>query len=271
MKPFLKWAGGKQRLAPHILRLLPPGTRLIEPFVGSAALFLASEHRRALLGDANADLIAVYQALQAEGERFIADCAALFGAEANTRVCYDARRDAFNRSRDLAERARLFVYLNKHCYNGLCRYNSRGAFNVPFGRYARPGFPAAEMSAFLQRLRASDEVRFVHAPFTELMAAAGPGDVLYCDPPYVPLSPTARFTAYSASPFGGAEQLELAAHAAALASRGVPVLISNHDTPATRALYAGAARIESLQVRRHISRDGATRGSAAELLALYLP
>jgi DNA adenine methylase len=267
-KPFLKWAGGKARLAAQILALLPPGERLVEPFVGSAALFLAAPHRRALLADANGDLIAVYRTLQREGEGFIAACRPLFTPEANTRACYEARRAAFNAARDEGARARLFVYLNKHCYNGLCRYNKRGEFNVPFGRYAGPGFPEAELRAFLRRLAAA-ETTFVHAPFAQVMAQAEAGDVLYCDPPYVPLSATAHFTAYSAAPFGPAEQELLAEQARQLARRGVPVLISNHDTPATRALYHDATVVEALQVRRHISRDGATRASVGELLVLY--
>jgi DNA adenine methylase len=268
-KPFLKWAGGKQRMTSRLIALLPPGDRLVEPFVGSAALFLASSHRRALLADANRDLIDVYRALQDEGEEFIAACRVLFGPEANTRESYDARRLQFNASRDPRERARLFVYLNKHCYNGLCRYNRKGAFNVPFGRYVRPGFPEAEMVAFLQRLRDADEVTFVHAPFGPVLDSTQPGDVVYCDPPYVPLSATAHFTAYSATPFGVAEQAALARAAGQLAARGVPVLISNHDTPETRALYRNATTLEALQVRRHISCSGATRGTADELLALF--
>ncbi|MGL4650769.1 MAG: Dam family site-specific DNA-(adenine-N6)-methyltransferase [Caldilineaceae bacterium] len=269
MKPFLKWAGGKQRLTPRILSLLPAGERLIEPFVGSAALFLASGHRLALLGDTNRDLIAVYQALQQEGEAFVEACRSLFTPEANTRECYESRRAAFNRSRESGERARLFVYLNKHCYNGLCRMNRRGEFNVPFGRYVRPGFPEAEMLAFLRRLQRCDAVQFVHEPFEQVMQQAGVGDVVYCDPPYVPLSATAHFTAYGAAPFGAAEQSELANQAESLARRGVPVLISNHDTPETRRLYAAATRLEAFSVRRHISCAGATRGHADELLALY--
>jgi DNA adenine methylase len=268
MKPFLKWAGGKFRLVERIRSLLPPGTRLIEPFVGSGAVFLNTDYPRALLADANPDLITLYQILQRDGEGFIAACRALFTPEANTRAVYDERRACFNATQDSWQRAALFVYLNKHCYNGLCRYNSAGEFNVPFGRYQRVSFPQAEMEEFWRRAQGAE---FLCAPFAAVMAQAQPGDVVYCDPPYVPLSATAHFTAYSKDGFGAAEQAALAAAAEALAVRGVPVLLSNHDTSLTRRLYANASRLEAFAVRRHISCQGDARGHAAELLALYLP
>ncbi len=265
MKPFLKWAGGKHRLVERIRALLPPGRRLIEPFVGSGAVFLNTDYPAYLLADSNADLINLYTRLQAGGEPFIEACADLFTPQANSRAIYDERRRTFNATSDQELRAMLFVYLNKHCYNGLCRYNSKGAFNVPFGRYASVGYPAAEMRAFQRK---AQEARFVCADFQVVMRRAQPGDVLYCDPPYVPLSDTAHFTAYGARPFGADAQDALAAAAQELAQRGVAVLISNHDTPHTRALYAGA-QIDSFSVRRTISCDAATRGNTGELLALF--
>lgn len=267
MKPFLKWAGGKYRLVARIQALLPPGARLIEPFVGSGALFLNSDYPAYLLGDANPDLINLYTRLRAGGDAFVAASAALFTPEANCRAVYDARRAAFNAEEDGAARARLFVYLNKHCYNGLCRYNSKGQFNVPFGQYATVAFPEQEMRGFQRKAQAA---RFVCADFVTLMRQAQPGDVVYCDPPYVPLSSTAHFTSYSACPFAAEAQTTLAAEARVLARRGVPVLISNHNTPYTRDLYAGAQMV-CFDVRRSISCNAATRGDASELLALFSP
>lgn len=268
MKPFLKWAGGKYRLVPTIRALLPPGRRLIEPFVGSAAVFLGTDYPTALLGDANPDLINVYRHLQDGGEVFIGECAALFDADANCAEIYFRRREQFNASCDPLERARLFVYLNKHCYNGLCRYSRTGRFNVPFGRYCSVAFPEVEMRAFARRASTAE---FVCAPYGGILELAGPGDVVYCDPPYVPLSATANFTAYSALAFGAGEQKKLAEDAARAAQRGAIVLISNHDTPETRGLYRHATQIRTVEVRRNISRDGATRGLVSEILALYLP
>ncbi len=265
MKPFLKWAGGKQRVAARICALLPHGQRLIEPFVGSGALFLNADFPAYLLADANADLINLYTRLRDGGETFIADCARLFTPEANSRDVYDERRHTFNTTHDQALRAQLFVYLNKHGYNGLCRYNRAGGFNVPFGRHVSVGFPAAEMRAFQHK---AQQAAFLCADFADVMRGARRGDVIYCDPPYVPLSATANFTAYSAAGFGAADQVALAEMARALATRGVPVLISNHNTPWTQALYAGA-HIECFNVTRSISRDATSRGATGELLALF--
>jgi DNA adenine methylase len=265
MRPFLKWAGGKYRVLTRIRALLPPGARLVEPFVGSGAVFLNTEYPAALLADLNPDLISLYAVLQRHGPAFIDAASKLFGPDANTPDRYYAARTRFNASRDVWERAVLFVYLNRHGYNGLCRYNAAGEFNVPFGRYRRPYFPAEEMRAFWERSRSAT---FVGADFREVMAGAVPGDVVYCDPPYVPLSPTANFTDYAAGGFGARDQEDLATLAVALARRGVPVLISNHDTPTTRRLY-GPAQLERFAVQRSISRDGHNRGAAAELLALF--
>jgi DNA adenine methylase len=221
-----------------------------------------------LLADANHDLINLYSRLRNGGETFISACETLFTVEANTRPVYDARRQQFNGSRDGEERAKLFVYLNKHCYNGLCRFNSRGEFNVPFGRYAHVGFPELEMQSFAVRAQAAE---LVCADFVHVMGQARRGDVVYCDPPYVPLSGTAHFTSYSAGGFGPDQQEALARAATELAQRGVTVLISNHDTEWTRRLYHQADHLEAFGVRRHISCDGASRSDAKELLALFMP
>lgn len=267
MKPFLKWAGGKYRLVERIRAQLPSGSRLIEPFVGSGAVFLNTDYPAYLLADANSDLINLYTRLRDGGEAFVAACAALFTPQANDRTVYAARRREFNATTDEAVRAHLFVYLNKHCYNGLCRYNSHGEFNVPFGRYAGVGFPAAELRAFQRKAQAAT---LVCDDFVRVLRAAQAGDVVYCDPPYVPLSSTAHFTSYGATPFGMDAQEALAAEAAALARRDVAVLISNHDTPTTRALYA-TAQVDCFSVRRTISCDAATRGETGELLAYFAP
>ncbi|MCL6593451.1 MAG: Dam family site-specific DNA-(adenine-N6)-methyltransferase [Alicyclobacillus sp.] len=265
MKPFLKWAGGKYRLVQHIKRRLPPGQRLIEPFAGSAAVFLNTEYPAYVLADVNHDLIRVYETLRTHGDAFIAACQALFVPKNNTAERYYELRAEFNTTADAWRKAVLFVYLNRHGYNGLCRYNGRGQFNVPFGRYKQPYFPAAEMRYFAQK---AQRVTFTCADFRTLLAAAQPGDVIYCDPPYVPLSATAHFTDYAAGGFGPADQHDLAELAKALADRGIPVLISNHATAFTEAAYA-AADVEYIQVRRTISCDAANRGMAREVLALF--
>jgi len=266
-KPFLKWPGSKSRLANELRHALPGGRRLIEPFVGSGAVFLANAHRYTsiIAADINPDLIALYTLLQAEGEKFIDECAALFSTHTNREDSYYRLRDEFNATTEPRRRAALFVYLNRHGFNGLCRYNRAGEFNVSFGRHTRPHFPRAEMLDFHRLTR---RVQFRVADFRSSMAEAGPGDVVYCDPPYVPLTPTASFTGYASEPFTLDEQRALVDEARDAAQRGAIVLLSNHDTPETRALYAGA-HIRALQVRRSIAASAHSRGLVPELIATF--
>lgn len=195
-KPFLKWAGGKARLATFIAANLPqkPLKRLIEPFVGSAALSLALDFEAYLLNDTNPDLINLYHILQQEKQPFIDYARSFFTPKNNQENRFYALCEQFNQSQDTAERSALFIYLNCHAFNGLCRYNSKGGFNVPFGRYAAPYFPEAEMLGFIRK---SDRIELLCGDFQTALDGANDDDVVYCDPPYVPLSKTASFTAYA--------------------------------------------------------------------------
>jgi DNA adenine methylase len=268
-RPPLKWAGSKYRLIPQIRRLLPEGSRLVEPFVGSGAVFLNTQYDRYLISDANADLILFYKTLKREKKFFIDQARKYFVPRNNAAKRYYALRDEFNASRENdPNRAALFLYLNKHGYNGLCRYNASGELNVPFGRYQAPYFPEREMNAFVER---AQRITIMKRDFENVLNECVAGDVVYCDPPYVPLSTTSNFTSYSAGGFGHEDQQRLASLAQKTAARGVPVLISNHDTSVTRELYAAASKIGYLDVRRLISCNSAKRQYAAELLALFLP
>jgi DNA adenine methylase len=265
----LKWAGAKTKLLPSIRAAAPPeAKRLVEPFVGSGAVGLNLGYPRNVLADANGDVISVYTALQREGDAFIECCAPLFVAENNCSSAFYALREEFNRTDDPRRKAALFVFLNRHGYNGLCRYNTKGKFNAPFGRYDGPRLPRDRMRVFhtfLQRC----ELR--HADFRDVMAGTGTGDFVYCDPPYVPASATANFTGYARAGFTHADQLELAACCRAAAARGAYVLISNHDTPGTRELYRDADECHELVVARRISCKSATRMPARELLVVFRP
>lgn len=268
MKPFLKWAGGKARIAGRIKAVLPPGRRLVEPFVGSGALFLSVEFPAYLLADANCDLINCYRQLQQGGAAFVDLCATYFTPANNQPDAYYALRAHFNTTTNAVEKAAIFVYLNRHGYNGLCRYNASGGFNVPFGKYTKPYFPRGEMVDFWQK---AVRCEFVVADFVTTIQATARGDVVYCDPPYVPLSVTANFTSYSADGFSLESQERLAQEAEAAARRGVPVVISNHDVPFTREIYAGADTHMFFTVQRNISCDRLNRSAAAEMLAVFTP
>ena len=267
IKPFLKWPGGKFGLLDKIQNRLDDGKRLIEPFVGSGAVFLNSHYKKYLLADTNPDLINLYLHLQQEGEAFIEYCQSFFTQKNNCETKYYSFRKKFNQTEDSRLKSALFIYLNRHCYNGLCRYNSKHEFNTPFGRYKKPYFPENELHAFHL---ASKKATFIHASFVETMKKAKAGDVIYCDPPYVPLSKTAYFTDYFSGGFAWEDQIELASWATKLSRKGIPVIISNHNTNNTRTLYKEAgASTEHFMVRRTISCNTSSRNKVGELLAVF--
>ena len=266
-RPFLKWAGNKFQILGAILAALPKSERLVEPFAGSGAVFLNAGSPRYLVADTNPTLIDSFLELKKDSVGFIKDCRVLFSAKNNTEVRFYELRDEFNKTKNSRRKAELFIYLNRHCFNGLCRFNRKGEFKVPFGRYTAPKFPEKELGAFAAKAKSAE---FRCQDFMSTMDSCRKGDVVYCDPPYVPLSPTASFTAYSLGGFGEKQQRELADMARGLVRKGLTVVISNHDTPLTRELYAGAA-LQTIDVQRFISCDGANRGKAKELIAIFSP
>lgn len=269
MKPFLKWPGGKYRQVERICIQLGEGRRLVEPFVGSAAVFLNTNFERYLLADCNADLIHLYRQLQTEGETFIRYCKRFFTPQTNQKTVYYKNRECFNKTRNRRLRSALFLYLNRHGYNGLCRYNASGEFNVPFGRYDQPYFPEKEMRFFYDK---ANHARFIHASFSETMQQVKAGDIVYCDPPYAPLSATAYFTDYSRGGFGWEHQIELAEWAGRLSRNGNRVVISNHNIESITDLYsARGAAMDTFKVRRTISCRASQRVRVGELLAVFQP
>lgn len=267
-RAFLKWAGGKYNLVEPITALLPDGNKLVEPFVGAGSVFLNTDYPSYVLNDVNPDLIALFKFIKRRPQTFINDARKLFTSKVNSADAYYALRKSFNDSTDAYERALLFLYLNRHGYNGLCRYNQSGKFNVPFGQYRKPYFPQAEIEVFAEK---AQRATFTCMSFEKVFRRARKGDVIYCDPPYAPLSATANFTSYATTGFSLDQQHELARRAAHAAhKRKIPVLISNHDTDLTRLLYADAD-LQSLQVARFISPKADGRTKVAELLALYTP
>lgn len=264
-KPFLKWAGNKFRCIDRIRELLPPGKRLIEPFMGSGAVFLNLDYSRYVLAEKNTDLITLYRHLQTEKEDFIDYVKTFLVPENNYRERYDEFRVTFNCTEDTRLKSALFIYLNRHGYNGLCRYNGSGKFNVPFGRYKKTYVPEEELRYFYKR---AQRARFINQDFRQTLMQVREGDVVYCDPPYVPLSVTAMFRDYSPGGFAQTEQLELVKMAEDLASRGITVVISNHDIEFTREAYANA-EIHSFSVQRSISSNVMNRNRVQELLAVF--
>lgn len=265
-RPFLKWAGGKYSLLPDLDRLIPAGKRLVEPFVGGGSVFLNSEkHEYFLLADVNADLINLYQMLEVDHIR-VCSLARMLFERANSEVAYKELRDEFNNQRMGApERAAAFLFLNRHCFNGLIRYNREGFFNVGWGKYEAPYFPEIEIKAFKQK---SHKCVFMNAGYRRTLALAGEGDVVYCDPPYEPLPGTTGFTNYAAGGFSWADQISLAESCVAAHQRGAKVLISNSTAPRVLELYEQHGFIlHHVDARRAISSKGSTRETAKDIVA----
>jgi len=270
-RPFLKWAGNKFRVLPHLLPHIGYPKRYCEPFGGSMSVALnVTTAEEFILNDINKDLIEIYSNIVNPNEdTFIQYCEELFTPENNTKESYLDLRKHFNQAKDKLERARLFVYLNRHCFNGLSRFNKKGEFNVPFGKYDKPSCPSEEMMNFrmyfLQRNYSFTSLSFEDSRLYERLES---GDVVYFDPPYVPVSDTANFTDYATEGFTHDQQIKLAEIAESLAHRGVKVIVSNHDTPVSRELYRNA-KIYPIQVTRTISAKGSSRKKADELIAVY--
>ncbi len=266
MKPFLKWAGNKYRIIKILKKHLPSGERLIDPFVGSASVFLNTNYKSYILGDLNKDLINLYKTLKDEQEEFIKYAKTFFEEKNNTEEKYYELRNLFNKTNDIVLKSALFLYLNRHGYNGLCRYNKKNEFNTPFGRYKKPYFPEKELKFFVEKSKQVD-VNFVCKDFEKTLKLAQKGDVVYCDPPYIPISKTSNFTEYFGKSFDIKEQKKLANIAKKLAERGIPVIISNHRSDILLKFYEGS-KIYELSVRRFISCKD--RNKVDEIMAVFL-
>lgn len=281
-RTFLKWAGNKTRVLPHLIPHIGYPKRYCEPFGGSLAVALNTPAEQYILNDVNKDLVAIYQNLvNPNDDSFIQYCEELFIPENNTKEAYLELRKHFNNATDSAERARLFIYLNKHCFNGLSRYNSKGKFNVPYGREVKNKdtgekeiqsayFSKEEMMNFRMYFLSKQLVRFTSLSFEDssLYEELEAGDLVYFDPPYVPASDTANFTSYATDGFTYNQQIQLAQLAESLAAKGIRVIVSNHDTPVTQELYKNAI-IYPIQVTRTISAKSSSRKKASELIAVY--
>ncbi|MFW6051514.1 MAG: DNA adenine methylase [Myxococcota bacterium] len=262
----MKWVGGKGRILPQLLPLLPPGAELmrhVEPFVGGGAMFFARRPERALLSDVNPDLVATYETVRDRVEAVIEALVPL--ARDHSKEHYYRARDRYNRNRGLthAERAALFIYLNKTCFNGLYRVNRKGEFNVPAGRYKNPRVLDEDMLRSASAALQHADIRC--QGFEELLEAARPGDFIYFDPPYAPLSPTANFTGYASGGFDRDDQRRLHEVFRELDRRGCRMMLSNSDVPFVRYLYR-AWRIDVVAAPRAVSCNGRGRGKVTEVV-----
>lgn len=266
-RPIFKWVGGKFSELPTVLEHLPHGKRLIEPFVGGGSVFTNAGFRHNLLNDINSDLINFYQTLQREGHSLITLAYRFFQNYNNVDAYLDVR-EAFNRGKyDQLHHAAAFLYLNRHCFNGLTRYNKNGEFNVGYGKYKSHYFPHTEMEAFL----ANDVITntsFVSGDFAGVIESAGEDDVIFCDPPYEPLPDTEGFTSYSGNSFRFDEQKRLVSLLVEAHQRGAKVVITNSGAPKIRELYEeNGFKLYPMPARRSVSCKASTRIVANDIIA----
>lgn len=271
-RPFIKWAGGKTQLLPDLLRHVPQRFgRYHEPFIGSAALFFAL-HSGARLGggtvlsDSNTDLIGVYRAVRDDVEPLIAALREHSVHAGDRDYYYEIR--AWDRHPDWArrsslERAARMIFLNKTCFNGLHRVNRSGHFNVPFGRYDHP--TVCDEPNLRAASGALQGVELLVTDFESVLERVVPGDLVYFDPPYLPISTTSSFTAYTRDSFGPTQHRRLAFVFAALAERGCYTLLSNSSNPLVAELYSDFPMSE-VAARRAINSVAARRGTIREVI-----
>ncbi len=253
-RPILKWAGGKTQLLPDLLAKAPPTyNKYIEPFFGGGALFFALRPRESVIADGNPELVNLYRAVADHVDDVIASLLEY----TNTESAFYAARKVDWESMSLAAAAARTIFLNKTCFNGLYRVNKKAQFNVPFGNYKKPRICDHEgLRAASEALRKST---IVSGDYLEvLQTQAEPGDFIFLDPPYLPISEYADFKRYTKEQFLEDDHRRLAAEVARLHDLGCHVVLTNSNHPLVHDLYS-AYPIEVLKTKRHISSKGQSR------------
>ncbi len=263
-RPFLKWVGGKTQLLPELMSRVPEfsGT-YFEPFLGGGALLFMLQPKRAYVTDVNEELVNCYEVVQQQLEALCKD----LKQHRYEKDYYYAMRDVDRAPEFKAwtrvQRASRLIYLNKTCFNGLYRVNSKGHFNVPFGKYTNPTILDAENLAACSKALA--DVTVGAESFLEAEKRMGKGDFVYFDPPYVPLSTTAYFTSYNVNGFDAEMQRELCELCRRLDTRGVKFMLSNSSAPFVLELYK-EFKVERVRANRAINSKGEKRGKVDEVI-----
>jgi len=276
IKPIIKWAGGKRQLIPQMITNLPEKwNTYFEPFAGGLAMIVALRNMgrisKAVIGDTNPELISLYIEVRDNPEGLIEAMKSI--QYINERESYLSARKRFNAIRGTEEnrtdRSALFIYLNRHCFNGLWRVNSMGEFNVPFGRYSNPSLPDAAQIMGLSKILQGVDIRY--CDFETTLSDVQPGDFVYLDPPYEPVTRTSNFTSYTKNGFTPLDQMRLRDVCRKLDSLGVMFMVSNSLSPSIMELYSEFI-IKEVGANRSINRDGRGRTGMTELLITnYLP
>lgn len=261
-RPFIKWVGGKRQLLAELRKYVPQGYgTLHEPFVGGGALFFSLRPARAVLSDTNERLVRAYRGVRNDVETVIQRLRSYPHDKAFFLRMREFDVDATPSDADVAA---WLIYINKTCYNGLYRVNSKNVFNVPFGAYVNPTICDESLLRACSKILQNAEI--ISGDFEEVIERSKPGDFVYFDPPYVPLSATSSFTSYTSSGFGPEEQKRLRDVALALKESGRHVLLSNSSAGLVRELYSSDFAIVEVQATRMVNTKAEMRGKIAELL-----
>jgi DNA adenine methylase len=278
LKPLLHWAGGKRQLLPELISRKPEKFgRYYEPFLGAGALLFALAPKRATVNDTNEELVNLYRIIRQNPDELIQ---VLEGYASDNN--FGGREDTFNRLRNMDRadnwdqvppviRAARTIYLNRMCFNGLYRVNSKGQFNTPIGTKQKFTVEAETIRAIGQYLKKND-VTIFEEDFVKGIKSSRPGDFVYFDPPYYPASETANFTSYTSDGFNRDDQVRLRDWMIDLTRRGVFVMLTNSDTGFVRELYRYKCfEIAEVQARRSINSAGNKRGPVGELIITNYP
>lgn len=263
-KTILKWAGSKVGIMEQLRLYLPKAKRLVEPFVGSCAVMMNTDYEQYLIADANPDLINLYEAITILPESVAIEALQFFSEKNNEEDFYLARVEFNGDKQELSRlrQASLFLYLNRHCFNGLCRYNQQGKFNVPFGNYKAPYFPKTEIDSFCNKVYLT-KTRILNLEWQDTLSLVDFGDGVYCDPPYM----GDGFTRYHTAGFSDADQEALAVALKDINdNQGNPITVSN--SLAAKELYLDLGFIvHEIEAPRKIAANG-NRKSATEIIAV---
>lgn len=268
LKPFLKWAGGKRAILPQILKHIPKEyNTYYEPMIGAGALFFELMPKAAVINDVNEELINCYEVIRNNPQELIE---ALKNYKNSEEFFYKTR--ALDRSPSWGnmsriDRAARTIYLNKTCYNGLYRVNSRGQFNAPYGRYSGEIKIEKDLLINISNYFKQTQIEILNKDFKEAISLAKKGDFIYFDPPYDPLNKTSSFTAYTKKGFDDSDQIRLKDTFVSLVERGCSVLLSNSSTDFIRNLYKDYQIVEIMSPRC-INSEGQKRGKIKELLII---
>lgn len=269
MKPFVKWAGGKQKFAGRIIDILGREcNNYFEPFVGSGAVLLKMQPAKAFCSDVNAELINLYQVVKDHPDELIGEIKKNFIPFHNESFFYEVR--GWDRQIDYGERytfiqkAARFLYLNKTCYNGIWRVNKLGQNNVPYGKNEHPTILQEDVIMAAHNYFAQSDVKFSTLDYKESVGIAERGDVVYFDPPYDKDEGQSTFVEYNQTIFGRDEQIALKSLCDQLVERGVSVGISNSGTSFIKSLYKGY-QIVCFDVNRTIGGTQESRHKYSEV------